>query len=370
MSWWWEEIHSANLYPLYQAMNSILGPTGWGLGTWTNLQIVSAGDPPPLVGDWLPGGLPFNAHLVLDGGWGSQVTGRLALANSLSADYAGSLLNSFVHGRSHPDLRRPFLISAWLTNNARMVLHLNSVSSGSTLVVRADASELLRTNLPNLDGTYNVNQEYNIDFTVNLPAGKRSLEVTNAGSDWFFLDWVRVEGVLPATYQGNWQPTPSATGLQGERESLVYVVAPGVAFPGSATNPSPALTTNGAVTFASWPPGEYFADWYDPATGTNVASTRSITTNALFVLPLPGFREDLAGVIYPRPRLVPVGVNATSSFQFQFLSEHGGRYLLERATNLAAWTDWRNVTNTNGTMLLEDTWAQGNRAVFYRARKP
>jgi hypothetical protein len=88
------------------------------------------------------------------------------------------------------------------------------------------------------------------------------------------------------------------------------------------------------------------------------------------VLPLPGFREDLAGVIYPRPRLVPVGVNATSSFQFQFLSEHGGRYLLERATNLAAWTDWRNVTNSTGTMLLEDPWAQGNGAVFYRARKP
>ena len=38
MSWWWEEIHSLNLYPLYKAMNSILGPTGWGQGTWTNIH--------------------------------------------------------------------------------------------------------------------------------------------------------------------------------------------------------------------------------------------------------------------------------------------------------------------------------------------
>jgi hypothetical protein len=179
-----------------------------------------------------------------------------------------------------------------------------------------------------------------------------------------------VEGVLPARYEGNWRPTPSATGLRGARESLAYVVAPGVAFPGSATNAAPALTTNATVTFASWPPGEYFADWYDPATGTNVASTRSITTNALLVLPLPGFREDLAGVIYPRPRLVPTGASTMNSFRFEFLSECGGPYLLERSTNLQTWTDWAKVTNLQGSMQLEDSWIQGSGAVFYRARRP
>ena len=83
-------------------------------------------------------------------------------------------------------------MNAWLTNNARLVMHLNSVSDGSIMVVKVDGNTLFSTNLPNLDGTYNVNEEYNLDIPVNLPAGLHSITITNTGDDWFYLDWVRV----------------------------------------------------------------------------------------------------------------------------------------------------------------------------------
>jgi len=37
MSWWWENIQSENVYPLYTALGAILNRTGWGRGGWTNI---------------------------------------------------------------------------------------------------------------------------------------------------------------------------------------------------------------------------------------------------------------------------------------------------------------------------------------------
>ena len=64
--------------------------------------------------------------------------------------------------------------------------------------------------------------------------------ISNAGTDWFYLDWVRVEQVLPATYSNNWQALPEAIGLRGARESLLYFLAPGAAFPAARISPNSA----------------------------------------------------------------------------------------------------------------------------------
>jgi hypothetical protein len=149
---------------------------------------------------------------------------------------SANALNGFIHGSWHSDLKRPFRLSAWLTNNARLVLHVNSVSDAVDLHVLADGALLYRTSLPNLDGTCQVNNEYNLDIAVNVPAGKHRLELTNAGGDWVFLDWVRLENVLPSDYPGGWQPSPESIGLRGPHESLLYVVAPNASYPSEATN--------------------------------------------------------------------------------------------------------------------------------------
>src|SRR5581483_11362688 len=270
ISWWWETIQSENDYSDYSALRGILGQTGWGTGAWTNIGFQTSGPPPPTVGNLLPSGNPFAVSLVLDGTWGGKPSGRLAVANPAASGYSAVTLNSFVHGAWHSDLKVPFILSAWLTNNARLVMHLNSVSDSSVMVVRANGAELFRTNLPNLDGGYAVNNEYNLDIPVNLPAGKRLIEITNAGGDWFYLDSVRLEQVLPANYSSNWQPSCEAIGLRGPHESLLYAVAPQVSFPASATNAALPQQHLQTITLTNWPGGSFIADWYDPASGTFV----------------------------------------------------------------------------------------------------
>jgi hypothetical protein len=316
MSWYWDLIQSENDYPVYSALGAILNRTGWERGRWTNINFQTSGTPPSTVGDPIPGGQPFNVQLPLDGGWADMTPGRLAIPNASAANYSASTLKSFVHGIWHSDLKTPFQLSAWFTNNAQLIMHLNSVSDGSIMVVLADNARLFTTNLQNLDGGYDVDEEYNTDISVNLPAGKHIITITNAGNDWFYLDWVQLNQVLPATYAANWQPSPEAIGLRGPHESLLYVVSPDAAFPAGGTNATLPLQHGQMVILTNWPAGNFFAEWYDPASAAFIGMMEAVTANGSLTLLLPDFSEDLAGIVYPPPMLISLGIDGTRTYQF------------------------------------------------------
>lgn len=368
MSWWWENIHSENAYPVYTSLKGILGKTGWATGQWTNITFVTAGLPPSEVAE-LAGSEPFSVVLQPGTGWGGKPTGRLAIAEPLSAAYGPTFLNAFVHGSAHTDLRVPFRLNAWFTNDARVVMHVNSVSQGAVLTVRVDGVERFRTNLANLDGKYDVNNEYNLDIPVALPSGKHVVDIVNAGSDWFYLDSVGLEQVLPATYPGDWRPSPEAIGLRRTAEALLYVVAPGASYPNGATNAVLPLQEGQSVRLGNWPEGEFAVEWFEPGTGTRVGQTRGTTTNQVLRVPLPPFREDLAGVIGAAPKLEAIWNVSPGNIQFQVLTETGGEYLVERSGDLASWSPLAMLTNQPGEAAVVSAEATGDRG-FFRARKP
>jgi hypothetical protein len=262
-------------------------------------------------------------------------------------------------------------LNAWLTNNARVVIHINSVSDSAGLAVRVDGSTLFSTNLPNLNGTGTnlVNESYNLDFPVNLPAGKHIVELTNTASGWVYLDWVRLEQVLPSIYFNNWQPSSGGIGLRGSHESLVYIVAPGVSFSGSDTATVLPLQQGSSAVMSNWPSGKFFAEWYDPATGTNAGYSQAWATNGTLSLPLPNYSDDLAGIVYPLPTLTPLGVNGAGAFKFQLSSETRGIYLIEQSPDLSSWTKASTVTNATGALTLTNLGPTIQGRMFFRARR-
>jgi hypothetical protein len=50
MSWWWENIQSGDVYPLYTVLEAILGWTDWGQGLWTNVSFQTSKSSPVAIG--------------------------------------------------------------------------------------------------------------------------------------------------------------------------------------------------------------------------------------------------------------------------------------------------------------------------------
>ncbi len=369
ISWWWDSIDAENDYSVYSALGSVLNRTGWGRGVWTNVDFQSSGTAPTTVGDPIAGGQPFDVTLVPGGNWGAAQPGRLAVPNPQAADYAGITLNNFLMGAWFPTLAEPFALSAWFTNNAHLVIHLNSVSVSAAMAVRVDGVSVYSTNLPNLDGLNEVNNEYNLDIPVNVPAGKHLIEITNTASGWVYLDWVRLEQVLPAAYAGNWLPSPEAIGLRGPHESLLYVVAPNASFSGSSTNAVLPLQQSQTVVLTNWPAGMFCAEWYDPATAATAGYSQATTTNGSLTLTLPDFREDLAGIVYPPPAMRTAGMDPAGAFRFELDSETGGRYFIEKSSDLSTWSVFLTITNDQGTFSVADPSAKMNPQAFFRAKQ-
>lgn len=369
MSWWWENIHAEQLWPTYTALRDILIPAGWGAGDWQPLAFESAGDPPVNVGNPLPGGTPFTVTLPLDPGWGSKPSGKLAVTNPDVASHSAAVLNAFVHGTVHPGLRTPFQLDAWLTNNARLVLHVNSVSEGAVLVVTVDGRQTFRRSLPNKDGQWVVNNEYNEDIAVDLPAGRHLIEIRNGGGDWFYLDWVRLENILPAAYAGGWQPSPVAVGLRRERHALVYVVSPRASWPANATNAVLEPWSGSELRLRGLPSGQYRAVWFEPKTAQRVAETVGASDGAVLPLPLPPFIEDLAGRVEP---VIPFAlrtprVTSDGHFVATLEGEPGRNYAVETSADLREWESWGQLSTQEGAAMLRDLLT-GHAARFYRAR--
>jgi hypothetical protein len=370
MSWYWESIHGENLYPYYRALADFTAPTSWGKGHWDPVTFQTSGDPPTTTGDLVVGGRPFTATLQLNAQWGPKLAGQLAVTAPISATLAAGALNTYFQGSAHPDLRIPFRLNAWWATNALLVMHLNSVSSGAILTVLVDGRENFRKTLPNLDGSWNVNNEYNQDIPVDLPAGKHLVEIKNAGSDWFYLDWVRLENVLPSQYPGGWQPSPAAVGIRGEGETLVYVVSPQVNYPANATNQVVEPLRGASLVLQNLPAGRYQARWFSPVNGQPMGTSSGVSDGTLLNLPLPEFTEDAAGRLqwvkdfgFQSPLL-----NGDGSFQTVLTGEAGQVYSLERSTDLRIWEPLVTVTNQGGSVSALDLGAKGFNQLFYRAQ--
>ena len=303
MSWWWQDMDTDDVYPLFAALNGILRSAGWQSGTWTPVDFVSAGEPPADLARAIPNGERFNAQPTLNTAWRMQrkLSGRLALANPLAADLASQNLMTYLLGRHDAEFQHPFRITAFFGEKAKLVVHVKAVFSDAELIVRVDGAEVLHTNFIRAAGNTTTYRDINQDFTVNLSPGKRVIEIANDnGADWILIDSLKFEQVLPAEFAGGWHFAPEAVGLRNKQKAVLYVYSPWVIFPAGAHRYNPPLLTGQSLQLTNWPAGQFIVQWFNPCTGKAIGTTEAATDGAILTLALPAFRDDLAAIVTPR----------------------------------------------------------------------
>jgi hypothetical protein len=193
-------------------------------------------------------------------------------------------------------LRNPFILQAHLAEDAKLVIHVNSVSSEAILAVRANGAELFRRALPNKDGKFEQNNEYNEDIEVPLPAGRQEIEILNPGDDWIFVDWVKLTGVRPAKAANQIGVPLDVWAMSDGKMALVYVVDPRFNWP-KGRDAASEKTEGGFVTLRGLPDGNYRASWQQTIDGKVLGETTAQSQKGELKLPVSGFEVDVAAKV-------------------------------------------------------------------------
>jgi Domain of unknown function (DUF5060)/Cellulase (glycosyl hydrolase family 5) len=303
MPWWWQNIHKDGVYPLFEAMSEILHSAGWQSGAWIPADFISTGESPTDLARAIPNGEPFTAQLTLNSAWRMQrqLSGKLALADSLAADLASENLMTYLLGKHDAEFQHPYRITAFFGEKAKLMVHVKTVFSDAELIVRIDGTEVLHTNFIRAPGATATYRDINLDFTNNIPSGKRVIEIANDnGADWVLIDSLKFEQVLPAEFAGGWHFTPEAVGLRSVKKAVLYVYSPWVIYPAGAHTYNPPLLTGESLQLKNWPAGKFNVQWFDPCTGKVIGTTKVSADKAILTLPLPAFRDDLAAIVTPQ----------------------------------------------------------------------
>jgi hypothetical protein len=165
--------------------------------------------------------------------------------------------------------------------------------------VRVDGREVLRKLFSGAATAGVRPRPINEDLSVDVPAGKRTIVITNEGVDWVLASSLKLEPVRPAEFAGGWKFGPESVGLRNGAKAALYIHSPWVVFPAGALRYNPPLQTGQSVQLADWPAGNFSAQWFEPSTGRTVATTKAATEGTVLTLPVPEFRDDLAAIVTP-----------------------------------------------------------------------
>ncbi|MFA5257372.1 MAG: DUF5060 domain-containing protein [Opitutales bacterium] len=294
MSWWWEDIHSQDVYPVYSTLRKVLDEAGWQEGAWT--PIASDWTPPPLeLGEPVAGAEPFSADIALNDFRRIALGCEAAIASPLAAARASEALQTYVRAPGDP-LCRPMRMHVLAGKGAVLSAKADSVAGDAEMVVRVDGAELFRTAVPRTGDLSAISSPVDESFSIPLPEGRHVVEITNEGADWIHLKSLRIANLLPTAFAGGWTFKPEILGLLGPDRAVIYIVSPDAVYPANALTYNPPPVKGAKLRFAGLKGGEYSVRWFDTATGDLVADCRA-SVDGEATLDVPDFNDDLVAVV-------------------------------------------------------------------------
>jgi hypothetical protein len=297
MSWWWEDIHSQDLYPIYSALARITKEAGWNEGEWTPVPVVW-NPPSSELGAGRKDAEPFSTSVTLNQFRRMLLGGEAAIGSPLDAARASESLQGYIHGNGDP-LKKTQRILVDAAGKASLSIKVDSIAAEAVLVVKVDGAVVLRRELSWTGGPMDATCPAALAETIPLAGGRHVIEIANeGGADWLHVSELRFTNLTECAPADGTGAGIEVTGIVGKRSAILHVVSPHAVYPANAMTVNPPLCEKGEIAFSGLPAGNYVVRWYETMAGSLVAESKfHVSTRT--TLAVPAFRDQLAGVILP-----------------------------------------------------------------------
>ena len=289
--WYWELIHTSNLYGLFGAASRFSKDIDWPGEAIRPIKAELAWQTPPTP-------LPHK-DLVLEVGlvsWERNDSNRPRTVRITREGASGEIpVAGIQHGLGgHRDKHNPVTFEVDLPWPTRLLVDVSGVSGwgGASLRMELDGQTLLQKDFPNTNppDKHDTLNTYNGVYAIDVPAGHHTARAENTGADWFYAAFrfaQAVECTRPPLF--TWAAVGKTTAIawiRGEDRTWYRVCALKEKLPPS---PPSILILPGVGT------GEWQAELWNTWTGEVIQSQRvSVPASGEARLALPAIEKDLA----------------------------------------------------------------------------
>ena len=294
LSWCWDfYIHKLPLYSVYTPLVRFCEGIDWPRAGFKPLQGTLRWRSPP------PPQPPRDLVVSCGGAGMPPLSGNYVFD---LADPPEALGRAYLYGRAQSDQQRPISFEVTMPQAGRFIVNIGRVWVEGILEAKLDGQAVLREVLPaGPPGTgpwkkaeYSNEwkiwaSDYDRDIAFDLPAGKHSLELYNAGKDGITIDRVTITGCLTDN-----RPPLNVVGLVGKQLTVLWVQNKASDWFSLAEQKPIGPVSGVALTVAGIPPGPCTAEWWDTSGGKVTRQEKLVAGKTGLLLPLPAVSGDVA----------------------------------------------------------------------------
>ncbi len=290
LSWWWDNyIHPNHLYRVFTPLAKFCDGVPWTTAGFRPLDVTVgwAQSPPPRP--------PRDLAVDCDGG--TPVAGTVTLDPN-QPDIA--LGRFYLYGAAQKDQQKPVALALTRSQAGPLLLRIGRVWKLGILEVKLDGQAVLRQEFPagpgkgpwvksELDKRWNIwGVDYDKDIVIDVPAGKHTVELYNAGKDG-----INITRVTLPSYVTDDRPPLRCIGLAGKRLALVWIQNSGHTLASLVEKRTVASVEGAQIIIRGIPTGSCRIEWWDTKTG-EIRTTRARAAKNGLTLALPPLSEDVA----------------------------------------------------------------------------
>ena len=304
MLWWWDSyVEPKNLYNQFAPLRKFADAVDWNRAPWNELKA----DAPRSTS-----GVETFSDLIVpaDSGWGKAAQAEFTIN---AAGIVGTArLPQHLYATNKPELRTTPTFHLDSPRPARFAIRVANVSDRNQIEIALDgkvASKVLLDANPPADATTKPEYEstakspqwgiyqakWNRDYGIDVPAGRHTIEVRNAGGDW-----VELAAYIFGGARSNRYPSVHLYGLSRPREAVLWLGNAAHNWQNVLAGQTTAPLREVEIPLRGLAAGNYRVDWWDTQNGRILRSDNLKANTALLMLKVPDIAADIAAHIVAR----------------------------------------------------------------------